>query len=293
MYDFAVEHDNALYDLTHTTFDNPTKFTLSLASPQDPLPSVSSPFFDFTEFESFGSSLYTQFNKDPQAWSAAGILSSNLPAPLPLSFKQVPGIVHEEVAAMPSQDATSSPLTSTMRLATPSLPQVAVAPSPAPSLSFSAPSAFSSPSPASIVDDDFTISDDDPEYGSPTPPRSTHASKRTSSTVCGTSAKKVRVYAATATSLPSRSVGRFPCSVPGCKQVCKTLGDLKRHENVLAHKPPAWECPRCHYHFTREDALKRHTKNVLNCANMNIKVRGRGTSVKPRDIDTGVSTEVS
>ncbi|KAI9454745.1 hypothetical protein BJY52DRAFT_1098979, partial [Lactarius psammicola] len=76
-----------------------------------------------------------------------------------------------------------------------------------------------------------------------------------------------------------RSVGRFPCSVPGCKQVCKTLGDLKRHESVLSHKPPSWECPRCHYHFTREDALKRHTKNVSNCASMNVKARGRGASV--------------
>ncbi|KAF8485745.1 hypothetical protein DFH94DRAFT_619867, partial [Russula ochroleuca] len=52
----------------------------------------------------------------------------------------------------------------------------------------------------------------------------------------------------------------FPCSIPGCKQVCKTLGDLKRHESILAHKPPSWECHRCHYQFTREDALKRHNK---------------------------------
>ncbi|KAF8493913.1 hypothetical protein F5888DRAFT_1597974, partial [Russula emetica] len=52
----------------------------------------------------------------------------------------------------------------------------------------------------------------------------------------------------------------FPCRVPGCNQVCKTQGDLKRHESILAHKPPSWECRRCHYQFTREDALKRHNK---------------------------------
>lgn len=293
MYDFAVDHDNALYDLTHTAFDNhttttPTEYTLSLMSPPDPLPDYrvsSSAFFDFTEFESFGSSLYTQFNADPQAWIAAEIPTLNLPVPSPVSID-----VYEEVEAAPNKGTT--PYTSPMRLAAAPLPQVSIAPSPTPSLSFSAPSTFSSPSPASIVDDDFTMLDDDPDYGSPAP-RSGRANKHPSSAAGGPSVRKVRVYAGPAASFPGRSAGRFPCSVPGCKQVCKTLGDLKRHESILAHKPPSWECPRCRYHFTREDALKRHTKNVSNCASVNVKARGRGVSVKPRDLDTNVSTEVS
>jgi hypothetical protein len=290
MYDFAVDHDNSLYDLTQTAFDNhatttSTDCTLSLISPLDPLPDYlasSNPFFDFTEFESFGSSLYTQFNADPHAWTAAEIPALNLPAPSPLSFN-----AHEEVEAAPNKD--TAPHTSPMRLAAAPLPQVATAPSPTPSLSFSAPSTFSSPSPASIVDDDFTMLDDDPDYGSPVPPRSGRANKQSSNA----SARKVRVYAGPAASFPARSAGRFPCSVPGCKQVCRTLGDLKRHESILAHKPPSWECPRCHYNFTREDALKRHTKNVSNCASVNVKARVRGASVKPQNLDTYVSAEVS
>ncbi len=293
MYDFAVDHDNSLYDLTRTAFDNPTttmstECTLSLISPLDS--ASSSPFFDFTEFESFGSSLYTQFNADPQTRTAAEIPALNLPAPSPLSFDDVLRSVHEGVGATPNNDTAPSPHTSPMRLAAPPLPQVATAPSPTPSLSFSAPSTFSSPSPASIVDDDLTMLDDDPDYS---PPASTRANKHSSSAAGGSSARKIRVYAGPATSFPGRSAGRFPCSIPGCKQVCKTLGDLKRHESVLAHKPPSWVCPRCHYHFTREDALKRHMKNVSNCASISVKARGRGTSVTPRNLDTTVSTEVS
>ncbi|KAI9434249.1 hypothetical protein H4582DRAFT_817191 [Lactarius indigo] len=291
VYDFAVDHDNALYDLTHTTFDDPTistESTLSLISPLDL--ASSSPFFDLTEFESFGSSLYTQFNADPQAWTAAEIPPLNLSAPSPLSFDDALVNVHEEVDATPNKDIAQSPHTFLMQLTAQPLPQVATAPSPTPSLSFSAPSTFSSPSPASIVDDDFTMLDDDPDYGLPA---STCGNKHSSSATGGPSARKVKIYAGPATSFPGRSAGRFPCSVPGCKQICKTLGDLKRHESVLAHKPPSWECPRCHYHFTREDALKRHAKNVSNCGSTNVKARGRGASVRPQNLGTTMSNEVS
>ena len=296
MYDFAVDHDNSLYDLdlTHTAFDKSTttistECTHSLISPLDPLPDYptsSNPFFDSIEFESFGCSFYNQFNADPQAWTAAEIPALDLPSSSPFSFD-----VHEEVEAAPNKD--TAPHTSPMRLAAAPLPQVAAAPSPTPSLSFSAPSTFSSPSPASFVDDDFSMFDDDPDYGSPAPPRSGRANKHSSSTAGGPSARKMRVYAGAAASFPGRSAGRFPCSVPGCKQVCKTLGDLKRHESIRAHKPPSWECSRCHYHFTREDALKRHTKNVSNCASVNVKARGRGASIMPRNLDTNMLTEVS
>ena len=290
-----MDHDNAIYDLTHTAFDDPTttmstECTLSLISPLDPLPDYPSPFFDRTEFESFGSSLFTQFNADPQAWAAFEIPVLDLPAPSPLSFDDV--LVCEEVEMAPSKGTASH--TSPIHLAAAPLPQVATAPSPTPSLSFSAPSTFSSPSPASIADDDFAmVDDDDPDYGSSAPPRSTRANTHSSSAASGPSARKARVYAGPAASFPGRCAGRFPCSVPGCKQVCKTLGDLKRHESVLSHKPPSWECPRCHYYFTREDALKRHIKNVSNCASVNIKARGRGASVKPRNLDINVSIEAS
>jgi hypothetical protein len=292
MYDFAVDHDNAIYDLTHTDFDDPTtntstECTHSLISPLDPVPHHPSPFFDPTEFESFGSSLFTQYNADPQAWTNFEIPALNLPAPSSLSFDD--NLIHEEVQTAPDKDTSH---TSPIRLAAPPVPQVATAPSPTPSLSFSTPSTFSSPSPASIADDDFTmVVDDDPDYGHSASPRSTRANKHTSSAANGPSARKARVPA---TSFPpGRYTGRFPCSVPGCKQVCKTLGDLKRHESILAHKPASWECPHCHYHFTREDALKRHIKNVSNCVSANVKVRGRGASVNPRNVGINVSTEVS
>lgn len=292
-YDFAVDHDNAMHDLMHAGFDDPTttvstECTLSLISPFDPLSDYPSPFSDLTEFESFGSSLYTQFNADPQAWTATEIPTLNFRSPSPHSFDD--GLIHDNIEA-PSKDTASH--TSPIRLAPPSLPQVANAPSPTPSLSFSAPSTFSSPSPASIADDDFPmVEDDDPDYSSSASPRPTRANKHSSSAAGGPSARKERVSAGPATSFPGRSAGRFPCSVPGCKQVCKTLGDLKRHESVLSHKPPSWECPRCHYHFTREDALKRHIKNVSNCASVNVKARGRGALVKPRNIDINASAEV-
>lgn len=295
MYDFAVDHDDAIYDLTHTDFDNPTtntstECTLSLISPLDPVPHHPNPFFDLTEFESFGSSLFTQYNADPQAWTNFEVPALNLPAPSSHSFDNA--LIHEEVQTAPSKDTASH--TSPIRLAAPLLPQVATAPSPTPSLSFSTPSTFSSPSPASIADDDFTMEvDHDPDYGPSTSPLSTCANKHTSSATGGPSARKARVYAGPATSIPGRYTGRFPCSVPGCKQVCKTLGDLKRHESILAHKPASWECPRCHYHFTREDALKRHIKNVSNCASVNVKVRGRGASINPRNVGINVSTEAS
>jgi hypothetical protein len=294
MYDFAVDHDNAIYDLTHTDFDNhtatvSTECTLSLIPPLGPLSDYASPFSDLTEFESFGSSLYTQFNADPQAWTGTGVPALNLRSPSPHSFDDV--LIHDEIETQ-SNDTASH--TSLIRLAVPSLPQAANAPSPTPSLSFSAPSTFSSPSPASIADDEFPmVEDDDPDYGPSASPRPTRDNKHSSSAAGGPSARKARVYAGPATSFPGRSAGRFPCSVPGCKQVCKTLGDLKRHESVLSHKPPSWECPRCHYHFTREDALKRHVKNVSNCASVSVKARGRGAaSVKPRNLEINASTEV-
>src|ERR1700761_6396332 len=140
MYDFAVDHDNAIYDLTHNAFDDPTttmstERTLSLISPLDPQPDYPSPFFDRTEFESFGSSLFTQFNADPQAWAAFEIPALNLPSPSPHSFDDV--LIHEEVEIAPSKGTSSHP--SPIHLSAVPLPQVATAPSPTPSLSFSAP----------------------------------------------------------------------------------------------------------------------------------------------------------
>ncbi|KAH9055496.1 hypothetical protein EDB87DRAFT_1688135 [Lactarius vividus] len=91
-----------------------TECTLSLISPLDL--ASSSPFFDLTEFESFGSSLYTQFNANPQAWTAAEIPASSIPAPSPLSFDDPLVNVHEEVEAMPNKDSAQSPHTSLMQL---------------------------------------------------------------------------------------------------------------------------------------------------------------------------------
>lgn len=167
----------------------------------------------------------------------------------------------------------------------PKLPrgQVATALSPTPSLSHSEPSIISSPSPVSPVDRDVVKVaevEEDREYGLVI--SSITRTKRAAGGSRSAPTTKKRVVSAKAISVSRSGAARFPCDVPDCKQVCKTLGDLKRHKSVLSHKSPSWKCNRCNYRFTREDALKRHSRNKPKCASAKNSPRGRAASIKLR-----------
>lgn len=277
--DYAVELDNAIYNHRNPTFSAPSADTyLTLMSPEDFAREAWSQanLSDAPGFESFGSSLYTQYALGyPRI--PAGVLT--------------PLLVDNGDEDVPQGDASSSDRDSIQPFEealapTEALPvsHVTTALSPTPSLSYSAPSTLSSPSPISPIDHDVTEVttkwDGSLTCNSPLS-WFTRPSKRADGRPSALSAKKKRASASPVLS-PSTGTVRFPCTVPGCKQVCKTLGDLKRHESVLAHKPPSWECRRCHYQFTREDALKRHAKNMPNCVNAKTRPKGRAASTKPR-----------
>ncbi len=169
--------------------------------------------------------------------------------------------------------------------------------SPTSPLLYSSPPAFSYPSPRSIDERDITevtkVEEDcQPERDSLVPSSFTCPNKRTASTLSASHTKKRRASAAPI-SCSSTSAVRFPCRIPGCKQVCKTPGDLKRHESILAHKPPSWECRRCHNKFTREDALKRHNRNLPNCSNAKTNPRGRFAAMKHRYPDVARKIETT
>jgi len=167
--------------------------------------------------------------------------------------------------------------------------------SPTSPLLYSSPPAFSYPSRGSSDERDITEvneMEEDCQRDSLVPPSFTRPNKCAAGRPSRSRAKKRRV-SVTPISLSSTSAVRFPCRVPGCNQVCKTQGDLKRHESILAHKPPSWECRRCHYQFTREDALKRHNKNLPNCANAKTNPRGMFGSMKHQYPDVACKIETT
>lgn len=298
VFDFAVDHDNAIYAQTQSACDMSTAESsepfLSLITSQDVMPAMPSNaniFFDYPEFESFGASLHTPYIDELQAQRAVEFFDLNLPTPLALLLGDLMEDVPDEAAKTRDQDPVQSPSSPPAPMAVQLHGRVATAPSPTPSLSYSVQSTLSSPSPVPIVDNDSITLEEDAELGSPVPASPAHPDKRGASALCEPPTKK-RHVSMTPISLSARSA-RYPCSVPGCKQVCKTLGDLKRHESVLAHKPPSWECSRCHYNFTREDALKRHTKNVSNCASVKARARERAASIKPQCLDAGEEVEAA
>jgi uncharacterized Zn-finger protein len=249
-------------------------------------------FPDSTEFESYGSSPHTPYIADLQARIAAGDPTLDLSSPLALFLNDFPEDVPGENTELydddPIQRSYSSPPTP-MDAEPRSL--VDTAPSPTPSLSYSVQSTLSTPSPAPIVDDKVLVLKEDVEDGSPVPSSPASPVKRGASALSAPSAKN-RNLSMNLASLPSARAARYPCTIPGCKQVCKTLGDLKRHESVLAHKAPSWECSRCQYRFTREDALKRHVKTTTNCEKNKARVRGRVVSINPQPHNVGAEAEV-
>jgi len=242
--------------------------------------------FTSPESTSPGSSLYTGYTEEqPLELTETPIFN---PVPLvPPALEGGVEDVHDGGAGARSWNSPPPPNDPPARMITVSLSQVATAPSPTPSLSHSDASVFSSPSPVSPADADVKVVKVEEELGCNwlMPSLFTRSSKRTAGGRSTPTAKK-RSSSAKSTILLSRpGAARFPCTVPGCKQVCKTLGDLKRHESVLSHKPPSWKCSRCDYRFTREDALKRHTRNLPKCVSARNSLRGRAASTKVRRLE--------
>ena len=258
-----MELDNAIYALRESEWtsspDHLSTVPLSLDI-EDKAP-IHASLFENPEFVSFGSSFYHSL-EDP--WTPAD-LTYKLLSPTPHRFD-------DNIEDLYDEDVTAHPPTSS-------------GPTPA----------FSYPSPESIDEQDITEVtkvEEDCRRDSLVSPSFTRHNKRMASRLRGPRAKKRRV-STPIISVSSTSAVRFPCRIPGCRQVCKTLGDLKRHESILAHKPPSWECHRCHYQFTREDALKRHNKNVPNCANANTNTRGRPASMKLKCPNVAREVEVA
>lgn len=268
------------------------KFTLASSSYVEGEAPLHASLFENPEFESCGSFFYTQEIRK-RSWIPADLTYKLLSA--------TPPQIHSDIEDMYDGEATTGDRGCTKPRNDPSACMMHAAQGittydpPTSPLLHSSPPASSYFPPGSIEEREITEATDvegDCQRDSRVPPSFTHPNK-CAATRLNASLPKKRRASFTPISLSSTSATRFPCRIPGCSQVCKTQGDLKRHESILAHKPPSWECRRCHYQFTREDALKRHNKNVTNCANPKTKPRGRFASMKHQYPDVSCKTETT
>lgn len=295
--DYAVELDNTIYRQRGTgsillSPDVPFTSMLPRNGEHEFPPRTS--LFTSPESTSFISSLYTRYTEERLLEPTDIPIFNPVPSVAPPVEGGVEDVHHADVGSRdwnstpPSNDRLTRMITLPLSQVT---TQVATAPSPTPSLSHSDASTISSPSPVSPVDTDVVkvLKVEEQECDWFMPSSFTRSSKRAAGGRSAPTAKKRSSSAKSTTPLSRSGATRFPCSVPGCKQVCKTLGDLKRHESVLSHKPPSWKCNRCGYRFTREDALKRHTRNLPKCATTKNNLRGRAASTKvqrPEDVSS-------
>jgi hypothetical protein len=269
------------------------KFTLASSSYVEGEAPLHASLFENPEFESYGSYFYTQ-EIEKHSWVPAD-LTYKLHSMPPLQIDSDIEDMYDGDAAACDRDSTKPHNDPSACMATTRVAQGVTTYSPTSPLLYSSPPAFSYPSPGSIDERDITEAtkmEEDCQRDSLVPPSFTRPNKCTAGRLSASRAKKRRV-SATPISLSSTGAGRFPCRIPGCNQVCKTQGDLKRHESILAHKPASWECRRCHYQFTREDALKRHNKNLPNCASAKTNPRGRFASMKHRYRDVACKIETT
>ena len=243
---------------------------------------------------SFGHSLYTPYTQEhPSDPTEIPIFNLVSPAPPPVDAI-AGGMRNGDTAAHTwnSPPPFSHPLTRMQKLPR---NQVATALSPTPSLSDSEHSISSSPSPVSPVDGDVVKvaeAEGDGEYDWPVTLSFTR-SKRAPGGRRSAPIPKKRGAPTNSTSVSRSGAARFPCTIPGCQQVCKTLGDLTRHQSVLSHKAPSWKCNRCGYLFTREDALKRHSRNLPKCASAKNSLRGRAASIKLQRLEVVSDVETA
>ena len=285
-----MELDNTIYrqrgtgSILLSPYISPT-----LVSPQDGGHGLLShtSLFASPQFASFGSSLYTRYTQE------------HLIEPTDAVFPAPPS-VSCGVEDMRNRNAAvrdwNSPLLLNDLLARMALPlsQGAATLSPTPSLSDSDDSIYSSPSPVTPVDHDVVeeAEKEEPRHTRLVPSSLTGSTKRAAGGRSAPTAKKRSGSTKSASlSRPTGSAGRFPCDFRGCKQVCKTLGDLKRHKSKLSHSPRLYKCSRCNQSFTREDALKRHTRKVSKCANAKNSLRGRAASIKVHHLEVASEVE--
>ena len=246
--------------------------------------------FENPEFESCGSSFYTREIRK-RSWILADF-THKLLSPTALQIDSDIEDMYDGNAAAFNRDSFKHHNDRSACMATMDVAQGITTYSPTTPLLYSSPPAFSSPGSVDERDmTEITEVQEDSQRDSPVPPSFSRHNKCAASRPSTSRAKKRR---ASAIPISHSSTGavRFPCRIPGCNRVCKTQGDLKRHENILAHKPPSWECRRCHYQFTREDALKRHHKNLPNCASAKTNPRGRFASMKRQYRDPDVSCKI-
>jgi len=249
--------------------------------------------FENPEFESYGSSFYTQ-EIQKHSWTPAD-LTYKLFSPTPPQIDSDIEEMYDGDAAAFGRDSSESHDDPSACMTTMRVAQGVTTYSPISPLLYSSPPAFSCRSPWSVDERDITEVaevEEDRQRDLLVLPSLIRPNKRTTGRLSSSRAKKRRV-STHPISLSSTSAVRFPCRIPGCNQVCKTQGDLKRHESILAHKPPSWECRRCHYQFTREDALKRHYKNLPNCVNAKTNPRGRFASMKRQYPDVACKIETT
>ena len=270
------------------------KFTLASSSYVEGEAELHAILFENPEFESYGSFFYTQ-EIQKHSWVPAD-LTYKLLSPTPLQIDSDIEDMYDGDAAACDRDSTKPHNDPSACMATTRVVQGVTTYAATSPLLYASPPAFSYHSRGSIDErgdiTEATEMEEDSQCDSLVPPSFTRPKKCTASHLSASRAKKRRV-SATPISLSSTSAVRFPCRVPGCNQVCKTQGDLKRHESILAHKPPSWECRRCHYQFTREDALKRHNKNLPNCANVKTNPRGRFAPMKRQYPDVACKIETT
>jgi hypothetical protein len=256
------------------------KFTLASSSYVEGEAPLHASLFENPEFESYGSYYYTR-EIQKYSWIPAD-LTYKLLSPTPPQIDSDIEDMYDRDAAACDRDSPKPHNDPSACMATMRVAQGVTTYSPTSPLLCSSSPAVSYSSRGSMDEryiTEVTEMEEDFQRDSLMPPSFTRPNKCVASRICASRAKKRRV-SATPISLSSTGAVRFPCRIPGCNQVCKTQGDLKRHESILAHKPPSWECRRCHYQFTREDALKRHNKNLPNCANAKTNPRGRFASTK-------------
>ena len=269
------------------------KFTLASSSYVEGEAPLHASLFENPEFKSCGSSLHTRETQN-QSWIPADFTYKPLSS-TPFQIDSDIEDMYNGDAASRDRESAKSHNDPSACMATMRATQGVTTYSRTSPLLYSSPPAFSCFPPGSIEERDITEvtkAEEDCQRDSLVPPSFTRPNKCTASRLNASRAKKRRV-SFTPILPSSTSAMRFPCRIPGCNRVCKTQGDLKRHENVLAHKPPSWECRRCHYQFTREDALKRHNKNVPNCANAKTNPRGRFASMKRQHADVACKIETT
>ncbi|KAI0277519.1 hypothetical protein BGY98DRAFT_614329 [Russula aff. rugulosa BPL654] len=269
------------------------KFTLASSLYVEGEAPLHASLFENPKFESCGSFFYTQ-EIQKHSWIPAD-LTYKLLSPTPLQIESDIEDMYDGDPAAGDEGSTKPHNDPSACMATMHVARGITTYSPTSPLLHSSPPAYSYFPPGFIEERDITeVTDveEDCQRDSLVPPSFTRPNKCSASRLSASRAKKRRV-SFTPVSLSSTSAMRFPCRIPGCNQVCKTQGDLKRHESTLAHKLPSWECRRCHYQFTREDALKRHNKNVPNCANAKTNPRGRFASMNHQNPDVACKIETT